>query len=140
MFLEMNISTRYLKNLKYWICSGEPLPMKLALNFYNYFDDKYHVLLNFYGSTEVMGDVTYFQCRNNMAIEKDIPIGTPIQNTIIYLLDNEFRPVEVGNIGEIFVAGLNLANGYVNNRDVNRFVKNPYATSKGAVFFVRFSL
>lgn len=136
MFLEMNKSTKYLSYLRYWICSGEPLPTKLALNFYNYFEEEKHVLLNFYGSTEIMGDVTYFECKNNLDENKAVPIGTPIHNTIIYLLDNKFRPVEIGDTGEIFVAGLNLANGYVNNRDPNKFVNNPYATSKGKVLFI----
>ncbi|KAL5282404.1 hypothetical protein ACFFRR_005516 [Megaselia abdita] len=130
MFLEMNTHKKYLGNLRYWICSGESLPIKLAMHFYNYFDEKENTLLNFYGSTEVMGDVTYFQCKSNMEDKETVPIGYPIQNTIIYLLDKKFRPVENGSVGEIFVAGLNLANGYVNNRDSNKFLKNPYATSK----------
>lgn len=135
MFLEMNNSRRYLKYLKYWICSGETLTLNLAKDFYKCFNEEDHILLNFYGSTEVMGDVTFFHCKKNMDDMDSVPIGYPIDNTIIYLLDKSFRPLENGEVGEIFVAGLNLANGYVNNRDANRFVQNPYATSKGIVKF-----
>lgn len=46
---------------------------------------------------------------------------------MIYLLDSDFRPVKAGEVGELFVSGLNLASGYVNNRDPDRFVDNPLA-------------
>jgi len=54
--------------------------------------------------------------------------GIPVENTIIYLLDKQFRPVIAGEQGEVFVAGLNVANGYVNGRDPTKFVPNPFAT------------
>lgn len=50
-----------------------------------------------------------------------------MDNTIIYLLDNEFRPVKNGDVGELFVSGLNLAAGYVNGRDPEKFIDNPLA-------------
>lgn len=53
--------------------------------------------------------------------------GIPLSNTVIYLLDGDFRPVKQGEIGEIFVSGLNLAEGYVNGRDPEKFVENPLA-------------
>lgn len=54
-------------------------------------------------------------------------LGIPVDNTIIYLLDSELRPVKSGEIGELFVSGLNLASGYVNGRDKEKFLENQLA-------------
>ncbi|XP_011180928.2 beta-alanyl-bioamine nonribosomal peptide synthetase ebony [Zeugodacus cucurbitae] len=138
MFLKLNDgnnkyqmfqSDRLLYNLKIWVCSGEPLPVALASSFFDYFSEGVHTLYNFYGSTEVMGDVTYFACesKKQLSLFDHVPIGIPLSNTVIYLLDGDFRPVKQGEIGEIFVSGLNLAEGYVNGRDPEKFVENPLA-------------
>lgn len=50
-----------------------------------------------------------------------------MDNTIVYLLDSEFRPVKAGEIGELYVSGLNLASGYINGRDPEKFIENPLA-------------
>lgn len=50
-----------------------------------------------------------------------------MDNTIIYLFDKDFRLVKAGDVGELFVSGLNLAAGYVNGRDPERFLDNPLA-------------
>ncbi|XP_039970507.1 mycosubtilin synthase subunit C [Bactrocera tryoni] len=138
MFLKLNDGNtkcqmlqrgRLLYNLKIWVCSGEPLPVTLAASFFDYFSEGIHTLYNFYGSTEVMGDVTYFACESKKQLSyfDHVPIGIPLSNTVIYLLDGDFRPVKQGEIGEIFVSGLNLAEGYVNGRDPEKFVENPLA-------------
>lgn len=118
-----------LYNLHIWVCSGEPLALSLAKEFFDYFQEGIHTLYNFYGSTEVMGDVTYFSCSKKKQLEalERVPIGLPIFNTVIYLLDSDYRPVRNGEIGEIYVAGANLASGYVNNRDPDKFIDNPLA-------------
>ena len=54
-------------------------------------------------------------------------VGIPVDNTIVYLLDSELRPVKDGEIGELFVSGSNLAAGYVNGRDKDKFVDNQLA-------------
>lgn len=53
--------------------------------------------------------------------------GLPLDNTIIYLFDKDFRLVKAGGVGELFVSGLNLAAGYVNGRDPEKFLDNPLA-------------
>lgn len=121
--------SKLLYNLQIWVCSGEPLPIALASNFYDYFQEGIHALYNFYGSTEVMGDVTYFACESKKQLQHldRVPIGIPVNNTVVYLLDADYRPVKNGEIGEIFVSGLNLADGYVNGRDKEKFLENPLA-------------
>lgn len=54
-------------------------------------------------------------------------VGHPLDNTIIYLFDKDFRLVKAGDVGELFVSGLNLAAGYVNGREPEKFLDNPLA-------------
>lgn len=130
IYLSMKTSNKLLSKLKLWICSGETLSVSIANEFYDYFSENGHLLCNFYGSTEVMGDVTYFKCHGKEQLRSltgncvNVPIGDPIFNTSIQILDSGREPVKVGEIGEIFVSGTNLALGYVNNRDAERFVSN----------------
>ncbi|PNF43301.1 hypothetical protein B7P43_G14455 [Cryptotermes secundus] len=116
-----------LSHLKTWVCSGEPLPTQLAHDFFAHFNSGDHVLCNFYGSTEVMGDVTYHVVRSAAEIKDNdkVPIGRPLHNTAIYLLDENQHPVVSGEVGELYVSGLNLTQGYVRGRDPERFVPNP---------------
>lgn len=101
--LQKNVGQQ-LRNLKIWVCSGEPLSLQLAREFFDYFEEGRHVLCNFYGSTEVMGDVTYFVCESKKQLDNMIrvPIGYAVDNTIIYLLDQDFRPVKSEEIGELY--------------------------------------
>lgn len=124
VYLSMKNDSNLLRDLKIWICSGETLPVSLANEFYNYFAENEHILCNFYGSTEVMGDVTYYVCKGKQQLEPfvNVPIGYPIFNTVIYILDSQKMPVQVGQIGEIYVGGDNLAIGYVNGREEDRFI------------------
>jgi acyl-coenzyme A synthetase/AMP-(fatty) acid ligase len=66
-----------LSHLKTWVCSGEPLPAQLARDFFAHFNSGEHVLCNFYGSTEVMGDVTYHVVRSASEVKDSdkVPIG-----------------------------------------------------------------
>jgi hypothetical protein len=76
-----------------------------------------------------MGDVTYFVCKSKKQLDMldRVPIGYALDNTIIYLLDSDMRPVRNEEIGELYVSGANLASGYVNGRDPDRFIDNPLA-------------
>ncbi|XP_022911582.1 beta-alanyl-bioamine nonribosomal peptide synthetase ebony [Onthophagus taurus] len=129
MYLKSQKKHGALKHLRLWICSGETLVVSLAKEFYHHFPENEHKLLNFYGSTEIMGDVTFHIIEGLKQLEhqEKVPIGLPLDNTIIYLLDSNYRPVKAGDVGEIFVSGLNLASGYVNGRDPEKFIENPLA-------------
>ncbi|KAG4065477.1 hypothetical protein HA402_009038 [Bradysia odoriphaga] len=130
MYLELKNEPGLLFNLKIWVCSGEILSTILAESFFDYFQEQTHILCNFYGSTEIMGDVTYFICESKAQIQcfDKVPIGHPVDNTVIYILNNDLTPVKAGETGEMFVSGLNLADGYVNGRDPHRFIVNPLAS------------
>jgi non-ribosomal peptide synthetase component F len=82
-----------------------------------------------------MEDVTYFTLNSKMQAEsfQKVPIGYPIFNSTIYILDENFQQVENGEIGEIFASGSNLALGYVNGRDPDKFIKNPFSDEPGKI-------
>ncbi|KAL0811268.1 hypothetical protein ABMA28_009686 [Loxostege sticticalis] len=130
MYLSLNPSERPLKLLKLWICSGETLSKELALKFFQYFGDHDgYKLANFYGSTEVMGDVTFYVLDKSgqLDLHPTIPIGAPLDNCAVYLLDEEMNPSRESEPGEVWVAGHNLAAGYVGAQGADKFCDNPHA-------------
>nr|AGS49549.1 long-chain-fatty-acid--CoA ligase [uncultured bacterium esnapd9] len=88
------------------VCSGEALPADVAARFHRVFGVPLH---NLYGPTEAAVDVTAWQYRPGAAT---IPIGTPIQNTTMLVLDSRLRLVPNGVRGELYIMGAGLARGY----------------------------
>jgi acyl carrier protein len=84
-------------------------------------------LHNLYGPTEASVDVTFWECRTESTLAC-VPIGLPIANIQIYLLDQDCNPVPVGVVGELFIAGTGLARGYIGRADLTaeRFIANPF--------------
>jgi len=114
--------------LKLWSCSGEALSGELARRFRQGFPEA--TLLNIYGSSEVAADVTWHEVlEKEEDIGATVPIGKPISNTQMYVLDPHRNPVPVGVRGEIYVGGDGLALGYWNRAvlTAERFVENPIA-------------
>ena len=87
---------RRLPHLHYWTSSGEVLSGSLVCKFQSLLPGR--VLLNLYGSSEVAADVTCYDTANYDG-EGSVPIGRPIDNTLIYLLDDNQRPVPPGARG-----------------------------------------
>ncbi len=84
-------------------------------------------LYNEYGPTEAAVGVTFWLCRPAQGTPLS-PIGRPVWNTAIHLLDDQLRPVAEHGTGELYIAGDQLARGYVNQPGITaqRFVANPY--------------
>ncbi|MEU0878093.1 amino acid adenylation domain-containing protein [Lentzea sp. NPDC005914] len=104
------------------LCSGEALPPDLAQAWYEVLDVPLH---NLYGPTEASVDVT------SWAVGRDtdsVPIGKPVWNTALRVLDPELRPVPPGVPGELYLAGTQLARGYLNRPGLtaSRFVADPF--------------
>ncbi|MFT4670912.1 MAG: amino acid adenylation domain-containing protein [Pseudohongiellaceae bacterium] len=114
-------------NVRQVFCSGEALSPATASKFFEYFDSDLH---NLYGPTEAAIDVTYWQCRKDEQ-SAIMPIGRPIDNTQIYILDKYQNPVPVGVAGELFIAGTGVARGYRNRDQLNalKFIDDPFSQS-----------
>ena len=125
---------RQLSDLRYCVCSGETLPVDLATAFREQFPQAN--LINLYGSSEVAADVTCYEVRNTDGLAT-IPIGRPIGNTKIYILDSHLQPAPVGVPGEIYVGGEGLARGYLNREELTaeKFVADPFSRQSGARLF-----
>src|SRR5580658_3987914 len=110
--------------LKLWSCSGEALSGDLVRRFRQGFPDA--TLLNIYGASEVAADVTWHEV-GEQDVCGTVPIGKPISNTQVYVLDRHRNPVPIGVRGEIYVGGEGLALGYWNRSQLTaeRFVENP---------------
>ena len=106
------------------ICSGEELPEDLARTFHEMIGSELH---NLYGPTEASVDVTYWPCRPSDP-PGPVPIGRPVWNTRIYLLDAGGRPVPPGVPGELHIAGTQVATGYLNRPELTaeRFLPDPW--------------
>jgi amino acid adenylation domain-containing protein len=122
-----------LPSLRYCVCSGESLPVELA----NAFCEKlpHTKLINLYGSSEVAADVTCYEVTNTSGLNS-IPIGRPIVNTQIYILDSHLQPVPLGVVGEIYVGGEGLARGYLNlpALTLEKFVSDPFNGGHAKLF------
>ncbi|WP_324195191.1 non-ribosomal peptide synthase/polyketide synthase [Nocardia puris] len=114
-------------SLRMVFASGEALPAATAAAFRELTGARLH---NLYGPTEAAVDVTYHEVTD--ADVHTVPIGTPVFNTRVYVLDSWLRPVPVGVPGELYLAGAQLARGYVRRADLtaDRFVANPFAAGE----------
>ncbi|WP_129649575.1 non-ribosomal peptide synthetase [Peristeroidobacter agariperforans] len=90
--------------------------------------------LNAYGPTECTTFSTTYLIDAVEEDAKSIPIGRPISNTQIYILDNQRQPVPLGTVGEIYIGGAGVAQGYLNQAELTteRFVRDPFSTDTNA--------
>lgn len=111
-----------LRSLKRIFASGEALPSDLVHTHHKRLGIPLH---NLYGPTEASVDVTYYETKGD---EKIIPIGRPINNIQMYVLDDRLKILPVGIPGELYIAGIGLARGYLNNPTLTseRFLTNPF--------------
>jgi surfactin family lipopeptide synthetase C len=96
----MKLNGLQLPKLNHWVTSGEPLSFALAQQFFSVFPSG-KALYNFYGSTEVMGDVTYEEFLNaddvvKKSLDGVMSIGEPITNTAVYLVDENLQLFQLG--------------------------------------------
>jgi amino acid adenylation domain-containing protein len=118
------------KSLRRVVCSGEALPQELARRCLA--GMPWAELHNLYGPTEAAIDVTYWKCLAEDA-HASVPIGKPIANIRVYVVDEAMEPVPVGVPGELLLAGVGLARGYWGRGDLTaeRFVPDGLSGRSG---------
>jgi amino acid adenylation domain-containing protein len=111
------------------IAGGEALPKDLVKKLLPLCDE----IWNQYGPTET----TIYSTQKLIKSIDDITIGTPIDNTEIYILDPDFNVVEPGSTGEIYIAGDGVAKGYLNRPELtaDKFIDNPFSDKPGAKIY-----
>lgn len=109
------------------LCGGDTMTPNLAGELI----PRCSTLWNLYGPTETTIWSTVSRVRS---AESRIPIGRPIANTEIYIVDSQLREVPVGATGELLIGGDGLARGYLNHPELTaeRFIKNPFSQDKAA--------
>lgn len=105
------------------LCGGEAFPPDLA----NQLLGKCRSLWNMYGPTETTIWSSVYQVTDEQ--KNAVPIGRPIANTQMYILDGEMKPAPVGISGRLYIGGDGLAKGYLNRPEINssKFVSNPFS-------------
>ncbi|MDF5729621.1 MAG: amino acid adenylation domain-containing protein, partial [Rhizonema sp. PD38] len=116
--------------LKRVICSGEVLSFELQKRFFARLEAELH---NLFGPTEAAIDVTFWDCKRQSSLPI-VPIGRPIANTQIYVLDFQGQPVPIGILGEVYIGGTQLARGYLNRPELTaeKFIPNSFSDEPGA--------
>jgi amino acid adenylation domain-containing protein len=118
-------------SVKRVICSGEALPLEAQRRFFATLGAA--ELHNLYGPTEAAVDVTYWACQRDSTLHT-VPIGRPIANTQIYLLDPQLQPVPLGHAGELHIGGIGLARGYHGRPELTaqKFIRDPFSSDPQA--------
>lgn len=111
-------------------CGGESLARRTEQRFFTQLDA---ALYHLYGPTEATVDVTSWVCQRHSHLDT-VPIGRPLQNVQLYILDEEMAPVPIGEPGELYVGGVQVAIGYLNRPALTaeRFIPDPFSADAGA--------
>jgi amino acid adenylation domain-containing protein len=120
--------------LRLILTTGEPLPYRVARNWS--FEFKHGTrLINMYGATETSGSVAVYPIpAKDDDRAKIVPLGQPVANTQICLLDRDQQPVPAGASGELYVAGPRVARAYLNRAELTAksFIPDPFSAEPGA--------
>jgi amino acid adenylation domain-containing protein len=122
---------RRLTSLRVAIVAGEPCPSDLA--YLHRQRDPQASLFNEYGPTETtVWSTVYDLC--SCAGGNAVPIGRPVSNTTLYILDRHQQPVPIGATGELYIGGEGVSQGYLNREELTaeRFIPNPFSREPGA--------
>jgi surfactin synthase thioesterase subunit len=118
-----------LSTLERVFSSGEALPPETVKEFYS--NTENIALINLCGPTEATVDVSYYNCIRSKSF-CSIPIGKPIDNIQLYILDSHLNLQPIGVVGELYISGDGLARGYINNEELTKksFIPNPFLEGK----------
>ncbi len=120
-------SNSNLDNVRMINLAGEPFPVDIAQKL----QEKSIEVRNLYGPSEDTTYSTYYKLSKNKVYATSIPIGQPILNTQVYILDDALQLVPVGTPGRLFVAGHGVTQGYLHKPELTseRFILDPFGNS-----------
>ncbi|MBW4508480.1 MAG: amino acid adenylation domain-containing protein [Scytonematopsis contorta HA4267-MV1] len=131
MLQHIQVSNQTIPNLfglRWLLLTGETLPPQLCGQWFEYYPNI--PMMNAYGPTECSDDVTHYPIYQPPAPQVlNLPIGRPISNTQLYILDSQLQPVPTGVAGELYVGGVGVGRGYLHNptQTSAAFVENPFS-------------
>ncbi|QZD60458.1 amino acid adenylation domain-containing protein [Bacillus pumilus] len=130
--VDLNITC--LKNLKNILFGGEKASIKHVIKAVKVLGE--NRLIHVYGPTETTIFATYFLIDYSILNSKRVPIGQPINDTQIYILDSNLKPVPRGIQGEIYIGGRGVAQGYLNSSELTdkHFIPNLFDDSKTRLY------
>ncbi|HEX3681791.1 MAG TPA: amino acid adenylation domain-containing protein, partial [Bryobacteraceae bacterium] len=121
-----------LPKLRWMISNAEALPIGQCERWSEEYPDV--PLLNAYGPTECSDDIAHYEVEPG-AIEGSAyaPLGRPLMNTTVYVLDEAMQPLPVGAVGELYIGGAGVGRGYWKRPELTaeRFVPNPFSAAAG---------
>lgn len=119
--------------LRLILSASEPLPSDIPRSWAEEFQHKAQ-LVNMFGQTETSGIVTVFPIPSKLTdLVKVVPLGRPLANTQVYLLDQHLQPVPVGVPGELYISSPSLGQGYLNHPELTaeKFIPHLYSNKPG---------
>ena len=125
------------KQLTYLLVGGDVLNKERIMSVLDCTDGSPHYILNGYGPTENTTFTTTHLISQQDKHLSTIPIGKPITNTSVYILDEYLQPVPLGAVGELYSGGEGLALGYLNRPELTKekFIDNPFGNTKEAKLY-----
>ncbi|OAB29606.1 hypothetical protein PMSD_21405 [Paenibacillus macquariensis subsp. defensor] len=120
-------------NVKHFIIGGEPLSSDVIRAFYAHFQMEQTQITNIYGPTECCVDVSsYSVSRESLDQYNILPIGTPLQNSSLYIMNKKMQLMGIDEVGEICISGANVGRGYLNQPELTQasFIPNPFISGQ----------
>ncbi len=132
--IEEFVNTENPLDLRFVIFGGEALEIKSLEPWFERHGDSYPQLINMYGITETTVHVTYRQLTISDLKSNASPIGSPIPDLQIYILDQHLEPLPIGVPGELHIGGAGLARGYLNRPELTaqQFIPNSFNNQVGS--------
>ncbi|WP_314959246.1 non-ribosomal peptide synthetase [Bradyrhizobium cosmicum] len=127
---------RAFARLRLLISTGEPLPVDLCRAWFARCPKV--PLINAYGASECSDDVSLHRLTNAAAAAtSNVPVGAPLPNTQLYVLDQNLQPQPVGVTGELCIGGAGVGRGYVNDpaQSRQRFIPDPFSRRQGRMLY-----
>ena len=133
LFAQMiDLEPESLRGVRQLLAGGEALSVPHVVRALEMLGDR--TLINGYGPTENTTFTCCYRMTRNTRIGRTVPIGIPIANTQVYILDDRMKPVPPGMTGELYIGGDGLARGYLNRPELteDRFVPSPFSDDPAA--------